>query len=1322
MNSSNGIRQTRVMRVAGLVLALACLGGTVALADSQWWDASATPGQQYGNGVWTNGGGAFWATNSNGTGGPFAWVSSNDAIFTMGNAGSSTVTVNGANAKSIMIDNQTTVVFQPGAGKLTLGAGGLNISSRAEYFGCDIEAATNQTWIGNVTFAGRISGAPVNMNMTQTSVNMVLSNANNTVNGLTLYYTYAGNGSAKPHLAYAGGTPLGTGPVNLGVLSGGAAIPGSLSIAGVGSNSSQIGDLNVVGASTLALTATGSTNTLNAGSLNRVAGGTLELLPPANSLGTSVKIAFTNLPATSNNMLPPWLVDVQNVCPVTTNAAGLLVDVTNLAAFGANTATQFVKLAASPSLAGSSAAQALDLNTRYINLGGNTLSLGDGAYAGLLCAAGGITNSSSSAGALDFGTAEALIRVVSSASALIGVPTTGTNGLTKFGYGTLTISNSALYAGPITVLDGTLVLKPTSNAPSGGPISLLNGTLTINPTMDAVYPGNITGAGTLVKDGPNNLTLTGTNIVVLDAGAGITGGGTLTINGGLFSNLTTGASMPFAAAGNTLVVSNGARYFGPAILSGTQAPFGKSNCTLRVSGIGTVWNQGGDIIQVDLSGNRYLITDGALVTNAARAWVGYGTPSGNDSLVISNGGQLFTAAGGSYLGGLAGSTNSSVTIAGTNAITGAPALWDNGGIAGTLTVGAKAAGDNYNTLTVGAGGVFTNVGNLTVGGVGGACFNSLIVTNGGQVFTLQAGYIGSSGSTNSGWIGGTNPANGKPSLWNLGAAALIIGNSSGALGNVLRVDNGGVVTNVGGSGVVVGYAAGVNGNSVIITNGGKVFTGTGVNIGQTGAAGNTLVINNGTLTISAGTSYIGAASTGNTLTVTANGLLDMGGQYLLVGGSTGTSPGSNNSVLVTAGGAITNWGSNGIEVGPAPGGLGNSLIATNGGRIQMVTGGITVGAWNGNTPSAGGNGNTLIVGSGALNTGGGYDSYIGFGSASNLATFAGATVWNEGGKILYVGHRAATGNVLRVDGCSVTNVATLLVGSTNLALNNSVVITNGGVLAATTVQAGLFAAAGSLVQVSSGGLLEGNAMAVGTNAGNQIANAGGIYQFATATPTITNSGFGNITLANGTIAFRGIANANVKGNWGGTSGTNGISLTNIQFTGVNTFRLNNATNNVNAPDQSYVFATGMGATNYTRLELINSARYMKGSITLGTGASMLVSNGVCTVSNLTLQSGSTLQVALTPGAPAPLTVEGALQLGNSTLNVTLNGAPAAGTTYPIVTDTLSQASLGAFQNGSVVAPYQGTNYTLYVRTAASAGGGVSIRYIGQSPGEAIFLY
>lgn len=144
--------------------------------------------------------------------------------------------------------------------------------------------------------------------------------------------------------------------------------------------------------------------------------------------------------------------------------------------------------------------------------------------------------------------------------------------------------------------------------------------------------------------------------------------------------------------------------------------------------------------------------------------------------------------------------------------------------------------------------------------------------------------------------------------------------------------------------------------------------------------------------------------------------------------------------------------------------------------------------------------------------------------------------------------------------------------------------------------------------------------------------------------------------------------------------------------------------------QTYTFATARGATNFARLELINGARYMKGTATIGSGGSMLASNGVNMVSNLTLQSGSTLQVALTPGAPPPLVVEGVLQLGGSTLAVTLNGAPTAGTVYPLVSNVFAQASLGSFANTAVIGTYSNTSYALFVQTVPGAGGGINVKY------------
>ncbi len=764
-----------------------------------------------------------------------------------------------------------------------------------------------------------------------------------------------------------------------------------------------------------------------------------------------------------------------------------------------------------------------------------------------------------------------------------------------------------------------------------GDIVIQTNAVALAPATDYVLSNNISGNGSLIKGGLANLTLTGTNAVALNANVGLSGGGTLTIGGGVFSNLMTGLNLPFSTDGSTLVVSNGARYFNPTNAAASYCQFKRTNCTLLVTGPNTVWNQGGDLIDMDLARNNFVITDGAVVTNTARVFVGFGSSANLNNLQISNGGRLFTTTGSHYLGYSASSN--AITIGGTNAITGVPATWNTSAAGGLLSIGAQSAGANFNSLTVAAGGVFTN-GGITAGSVAGSCFNSLIITNGGQVFTVAAGYIGSSGATNSGWVGGTNPANGVPSLWNVGAA-LILGNVAGAVGNVLRVDNGGVVTNVsGGSGLVVGNATGADGNTLIITNGGKMFiSANGATIGSSGASGNALVLNNGML-MDIGSAYVGTGGSNNTVTVTGNSVWDIGANSLYIGSSSGTSPGLSNSVIVTAGGVLTNIATYSLAVGACTGANCNSLMVTNGGQLFMSSGQLSVGAYKN---AAGGNSNTMVLGNSVLNNNG--EGNIGYASSGNALTLTASSSWSLGNNKLWVGLGAAAGNAVLVDnGAAVANITTLTVGTTNTSANNSLTIANNGSLAAAVVvvggSTGGSVAPNNVVLITTGGLLETTNLTVGAASGNAITNAGGIYQFTVKSPTVTPNG-NVIALNGGTIAFRALATADVLANMRDT-------LINMTFSGTNAFRLN-AASNTTALTQSYLFDPGSGATNFARLEMVSGATRYRGlagdTLTIGrssgSGGQMLCSNTAATVAMI-------------------FTNNGTLTIVNSTLTLTTN--------------------------------------------------------------------
>ena len=741
-----------------------------------------------------------------------------------------------------------------------------------------------------------------------------------------------------------------------------------------------------------------------------------------------------------------------------------------------------------------------------------------------------------------------------------------------------------------------------------GNIVIQTSTLTLAPMTDYVLAKNISGGGSLVKDGPSTLTLTGTNSIIFNGNSGLTGGGALVLSGGIFSNLVASSAtaankyFPFGSAGNTFVVSNGAAYYASVQTADTDAQFNQPANTVVVTGLNSLWNHGSNRFDMASAGNTVVISEGAVVTNASRVWVGGASGANSNSLTISNGGRLLTGYAGA-LGGYVGlsCSSSTLTIGGTNSITGAPATMDTGGY--SLTVGS-GAGCGYNSLVVSAGGVLTNAASITLG-ASSASFNSLVITNGGQVFESTQGYIGSSGPSNTCWVGGTDPNTGMPSLWSL-PNSLLIGGAT--VGNTMTVTAGGVVTNVANSGAVVGYGTGGHYSTLVISNNARLYVAAGgVNVGNAATIGNQLLLNNALLK-SVGQNFIGNTGSNNSLVVTANGVWDASANAIFIGSSTGAAgAGASNRVMVTAGGVITNVSSYGVEVGAAPGSHDNSLTITNGGHLYMSGGSLDAGAWSGNPGvGPGGNNNTVSIGSGVLKGNTSYDSYIGYGSMGNTATLYGDTRWDAGGQNLYVGYGVATGNALRVDGCTVTNVALFTVGQTNGAANNTVTVLNGGTLSASTVQAGLFTAAGSLVQVSAGGLLEGNTFTVGAGGGNLITNSGGIYQFTTTTPAITNNGLGIVALDNGIIAFRGVRGVDVKGNWT-------ASLTNIAFSGVNAFRLNNATNSATVP-QSYVFNTG-SATNYAGLEMINGGTaYTNGSVTIGSPVS---TNGWLTFSNTT---------------------------------------------------------------------------------------------------------
>ncbi len=206
-------------------------------------------------------------------------------------------------------------------------------------------------------------------------------------------------------------------------------------------------------------------------------------------------------------------------------------------------------------------------------------------------------------------------------------------------------------------------------------------------------------------------------------------------------------------------------------------------------------------------------------------------------------------------------------------------------------------------------------------------------------------------------------------------------------------------------------------------------------------------------------------------------------------------------------------------------------------------------------------------------------------------------------------------------------------------------ITNGGELRSVSTlyvgESGGGSGTGTVL-VASGGILDCSTLHSGKNGSGTITNRGGIFQFRTKTPTVTTNTPGSIVVEDGTVAFRNLSDVSVKGNWSGTQ------VANILFQGNNAFRLNTATNTTTG--QAYTFDTGLGATNYCRLEMVNGGTmYRGGAVTIGGGGSLLMSNTVATLAETLTSAGVVTLCNATGVFSKPFANHGRLE-GDGTLS------------------------------------------------------------------------
>ena len=310
----------------------------------------------------------------------------------------------------------------------------------------------------------------------------------------------------------------------------------------------------------------------------------------------------------------------------------------------------------------------------------------------------------------------------------------GTGGLTKTGFGNVTLTGANSYSGGTTVSGGTLTGNTTSL--QGNIVN--NAAVVFNQVTDGTYAGIMSGTGGLTKSGAGNLTLSGANSY---SGGTMVSGGTLTgATSSLQGNIVNNAAVVFTGGGTyagnmTGTGSLNVSTTGLLILSGANAYTG-----------GTTINSG--TLQgnaTSLQGN--IVNNAALVFDQATTGTYAGAIAGTGSLTKVGAGQL-VLTGNSVVGGgttvSAGLLTVNGSLTGNVTVTNGGALGGSGTLIGALAVngGTVAPGNSIGTMTV--TGNFVQTGGVYQVEVSSAGQNDKIVAtgtatiNGGTVQVLAA--------------------------------------------------------------------------------------------------------------------------------------------------------------------------------------------------------------------------------------------------------------------------------------------------------------------------------------------------------------------------------------------------------------------------------------------------------------------------------------------------------------------------------------------------------------------------------------------------------
>ncbi len=595
------------------------------------------------------------------------------------------------------------------------------------------------------------------------------------------------------------------------------------------------------------------------------------------------------------------------------------------------------------------------INSLVIN--DSDLSIADGATmtdasGAILFVTSNAIKPSGTTGALNFGGTEGIISANAGVNGVISAAVSGTDGLTVYGPGTVTLSGQNTYSGITSVSTGGTLLVGSNSAlgtsilqTSGGTISADNQARTLNNTLeDTGVPFTVGGSNnlTFAGDPTNHLAFTDDtyrNLAVYFSNTGVTTfSGTFSLN-----NAASGSnnSSNFINLGSSANV----------VISGAIQDANGGNNASNTNGLQVTWSGANANLTIANSTNNF----GQGISDGASFFLNNGSTQTYDTLTLAGGTPLGAGSLGSNSGGV-------FLIALTNNETVANGFVATGGSINNYAFGLGFAGTNNLTLSGNIGNTFTflNIAastatltfggtvqsDITLGGSGNTTFGSTSTQTGGSFTTKDSGITTFSGVNN---MTGTTSLNGGTAILdysatsaNGGSTRLASGANAGlALGGVnLQLSGGSFAQSVGTLGATLNQGT----SSVTQTNGGTSTialgaitrtVGSAIDFG-TGAAtttnANTSGILGGYATVN-GTDW--AVSNGSGAPITALTSYD---SFLL--------PGVNKNILQTDTGAVAlSTTVNSLKITDTIAGQALAIVPTQ--TLSLASGGLLYTGANG---------------------------------------------------------------------------------------------------------------------------------------------------------------------------------------------------------------------------------------------------------------------------------------------------------------------------------------------------------------------------------------